>query len=543
MFFDPRDAHRRNDPTLGTKTIGFVLSVIFIVNQIYGPGVLAIPIIFQESGLVLTLLSLTLFLVVSCFASTCLCEAMSLIPGNKNFEQRIEYSSIVRYYCGPRTELFFQVFLNITLQAYSIASIVVCAQMADQFLIWVAGHTVALELYPHPGFHLFEDIDYLYSSAVVTISVGYLITMLICLPMSMLNLDDNTAFVQTASFVFLVLLLGEFCVAFFITGLRESFTPVPMFGSVYSQLVSVFIFSWAFVMFIPSWVNEAVPGLSVNKAVWVSGFVSWLGYLGIGLLCAMTHPHLIRDNMLVRLSLPPSSTITRVCAYLFSPGVILPGIPVCCITIRYNLYVSGLCGKKQSYFWAVWAPWLVGFIFCQGQFFADLLNWTSLLFNSVVNFILPFFLYFLALRKLRIHKPSNTDSLISSFVDDVEGHGPMISKSLVSSLRGAVPVGVATTATGSSSAAGRVSDSSSLTAASGGVAVAEGRDGEEVDDEEGEDPCAGVEPIPHWLSRLFGGSLAAVTLTLLVVTVVVSVAQIVVDLYYLLVLHENLLGG
>lgn len=57
------------------------------------------------------------------------------------------------------------------------------------------------------------------------------------------------------------------------------------------------------------------------------------------------------DNMLVSLSKKPTDMVTMISAYLFSPGVILPGIPVCAITTRYNLFVSGICSSKASFFW------------------------------------------------------------------------------------------------------------------------------------------------------------------------------------------------
>jgi hypothetical protein len=35
----------------GKKDLGYYLSFIFLVNQIYGPGVLAIPIVFKQAGI------------------------------------------------------------------------------------------------------------------------------------------------------------------------------------------------------------------------------------------------------------------------------------------------------------------------------------------------------------------------------------------------------------------------------------------------------------------------------------------------------------
>eukprot|EP00455_Lapot_gusevi_P011050 TRINITY_DN15073_c0_g1_i5.p1 TRINITY_DN15073_c0_g1~~TRINITY_DN15073_c0_g1_i5.p1 ORF type:complete len:249 (+),score=48.34 TRINITY_DN15073_c0_g1_i5:88-834(+) len=164
-------------------------------------------------------------------------------------------------------------------------------------------------------------------------------------------------------------------------------------------------------MFIPSWVNEKANDVSVNRAVWISGIFSFFGYLMIGLLCASVSDRLALDNMLVRLSLSPTPVVTIVCAYLFSLGVIAPGIPVCSITTRYNLYVGRICGKKQSYFWGVFAPWIIGFIFSQGEIFAQLLNWSSLIFNGIVNFLVPIHMYYLAItRYYHSHhrRPSST---------------------------------------------------------------------------------------------------------------------------------------
>eukprot|EP00163_Fabomonas_tropica_P030128 TRINITY_DN66_c1_g1_i1.p1 TRINITY_DN66_c1_g1~~TRINITY_DN66_c1_g1_i1.p1 ORF type:complete len:172 (+),score=31.52 TRINITY_DN66_c1_g1_i1:37-516(+) len=93
--------------------------------------------------------------------------------------------------------------------------------------------------------------------------------------------------------------------------------------------------------------------------------------------------------MLVRLSDAPTYTVTRISAYLFSLLVIAPGIPICSITTRYNLYVGKVVGRKMSYFWGVFAPWTIGWVFSQGAAFANLLNWSSLLVSSTVNFIVP----------------------------------------------------------------------------------------------------------------------------------------------------------
>jgi hypothetical protein len=82
--------------------------------------------------------------------------------------------------------------------------------------------------------------------------------------------------VQVGSFLFLILLMLEF-VAFFIwRGDHTGFHSVPVFGDTYPQLVSVFIFSWAYVIFVPSWLNEKAVETPVNKVmiIWSSGIAS-----------------------------------------------------------------------------------------------------------------------------------------------------------------------------------------------------------------------------------------------------------------------------
>src|SRR5437870_5140067 len=74
--------------SLGVKSIGTFLSFIFLINQIYGPGVLAIPQVYHQSGLLPTMLMVTFFLLISSLASTCIAQAIASIPGNRHFQKR-----------------------------------------------------------------------------------------------------------------------------------------------------------------------------------------------------------------------------------------------------------------------------------------------------------------------------------------------------------------------------------------------------------------------------------------------------------------------
>jgi len=416
---------------LGNKTLGRFFSFIFIINQIYGPGVLAIPIVFQQGGWLVTTVVLGLFAIISSFSATLLTEALSMIPGNKKFDKHIEFSGMVKFFYGKSWYVVFQVFLNICMQSYNIASIIICALSLDQFLLYIFGKTWALEILPHPAWIVTDDWKILYAGTALTISAGYMLVAAICLPAGFLNLDDNVKVVQLGSFIVLVVLMIEFCGQFVYMGL--DFNRVPLVGHSFTQVVSVFIFSWAYVMFVPSWVNEKRDDVSVNKVIWLAGLSSFLGYLFIGLLAALAYPPLATDNILTSMGMPGSPSLTIIASYIFSLGVIAPGIPVCCITTRYNLYVGHICGRKMSYFWGVIAPWIVGFCFAQGPVFSMLLNWSSLIFNGIVNFVVPLLLYYKAVRmqQLALHDSYTPPSTVNPWPKFLRKYGSPVLWTLV----------------------------------------------------------------------------------------------------------------
>lgn len=51
--------------------------------------------------------------------------------------------------------------------------------------------TYAIELLPHPQFLTVTDIDTLYSSTPICISLGYIAITIFCMPAGFLNLEDN----------------------------------------------------------------------------------------------------------------------------------------------------------------------------------------------------------------------------------------------------------------------------------------------------------------------------------------------------------------
>lgn len=187
-------------------------------------------------------------------------------------------------------------------------------------------------------------------------------------------------------------IIGEFTWEFFDSGLHTSYVP-PVGSSVEDNfaVLGTVIFSFTYVVTIPSWCNEKRDDVSVNKSVWSSTIVCSIAYLVFGLLGAMTYQN-VASNLLENLSNSPHDA-TKVCVYIFSLGVIGLGIPLFSIIIRYNLFGGGVCSDKWAAFWGTVFPWLFAWAFYQGSAFDAFVNWTSLFFNGFINFVIPIAVY------------------------------------------------------------------------------------------------------------------------------------------------------
>jgi hypothetical protein len=161
------------------------------------------------------------------------------------------------------------------------------------------------------------------SDSRILISAGYISLAIILIPMSLMNLEENIT-VQKVSFYILVLLSFEFMLQFWVEGLSTH--TVPAFGDNYTRVLGSIIFNYAFIVIIPSWINEKKPGVSVQKAVWISTIASTALYLIVGWMGAVAYDR-AGGNILTTLSNACSPPITRVSAFLFAFGMIGLGIP------------------------------------------------------------------------------------------------------------------------------------------------------------------------------------------------------------------------
>ena len=379
---------------LGEKTIGTFTSIVYTMNNLCGPGMLGLSLVYQQSGWLLTTILILISAVVSGFAATMLCESMALIPGNSRFQTRYEFATIVKYYYGPGSYWICQVVYNFSLTILNIASILVCAQVMDSLLIFLFGASYALELAPVVRWLPTSAQDMLpFEGSDIVLSLGYLVTMIILMPMGFFNLDESAAF-QLLSWIVMVASLLEFTVQFFLNGMDPSLTATV--GSDFTNLVGLVIFGFAYVVTVPSWCNEKRDTVSVNRVIWSSTLVSSLLFIAIGLLGAWAYPGLRYANLLTYMAAPGSPIVTQVFVYLFSLFVIGLGIPLFAIYIRLNLYVGGVCNAGWSTFWGAVFPWLFSWLLYDGDGFTRFENWAALIINGLINFVAPFIIFLTA---------------------------------------------------------------------------------------------------------------------------------------------------
>lgn len=120
------------DADMGGRTMGLYSSLVLLVNNITGPGMLALPIAFTKGGISLSLTLLTFFGLVGTLSSHFICGAISRVPyrlRDGTPTPRMEYCPLVAYYFRGKYHYLTQFLYNFSLQTKTISSIIVSAQV------------------------------------------------------------------------------------------------------------------------------------------------------------------------------------------------------------------------------------------------------------------------------------------------------------------------------------------------------------------------------------------------------------------------------
>eukprot|EP00746_Dinoflagellata_sp_MGD_P076324 gnl/MRDRNA2_/MRDRNA2_30737_c0_seq1.p1 gnl/MRDRNA2_/MRDRNA2_30737_c0~~gnl/MRDRNA2_/MRDRNA2_30737_c0_seq1.p1 ORF type:complete len:521 (-),score=65.24 gnl/MRDRNA2_/MRDRNA2_30737_c0_seq1:100-1662(-) len=417
----------------GTKSIGYLAGCILLINNITGPGIPALPNLFAEAGWLFPMLCILAIWVMTATSASMYCEAMRKIPGNEHFKDRIEYSSIMRYYFSNRGYAAAQLGLNGALQALNIISVAQSARVMDNAISAIFGKTCALNLTPYENFgsrDFLSCVDINDTSngnewgCHLVVTAGFALAAMIAIPFGRWNLDDNMV-IQIVSFVFTLACWIIWILASLSSNEMKMIPAVntePKTGS-QAAVLGTILFNFGFVTTVPSWVNEKRPQVSVNKSLWSSTFFCNLVFVAIGLSGAMAFQDVLQgpvSNTCVRavkdanfncpndlmqtltnVQTTPSSWRTNPTAnfilhfsvYLFPIVAVLSSIPVFSIVIKYNVIENGF-SARFGFLWGVVFPWVAAFpLLYMPDAINQFVNFTSLIVVTFTDFIIPYALY------------------------------------------------------------------------------------------------------------------------------------------------------
>jgi len=313
----------------------------------------------------------------------------------------------------------------------AVSAIVATAQVADQLLVFVFGRTYALALAPR---YVLEWDEFSCDAAIcaprdedclawanlcvpfgqspldklegvelpIVFTLGYFLSLLAFAPLGTMALDDNIKF-QIFSFVLQSVLILEFCVHFLFWE-KDAMEPLAFVGDDTSNVLGVAVFNFALCMTVPSWMNEKRTGVSVNKVIWTSMGSGLLTFVLFGILggLATHHP---KDNIANTLAAAHNHPLTRLSAFLFGVIIIGLGIPVSCVVVRYNLQVGRVLPPSLAMFCSAVLPWLISWPMYQGHAALDLISWSGMIVNGLVNGVLPLLLALSAAGYLYLRAP------------------------------------------------------------------------------------------------------------------------------------------
>ncbi|KAI9008005.1 hypothetical protein BC832DRAFT_530147, partial [Gaertneriomyces semiglobifer] len=390
------------------KTVSFFGGLCLLINAMTGPGVPYTPDIFQTSGWFFPTVIFLIFALVSSLSVLFIIEAMQAIPGNKHFQGTVEFATLINFYFGDYAHYIGQFMLYGAVQSNAIQSIIIMSQTFDNILVDIFGKSCALAIGGgRTGWYCVGQISDKYATPYEEITVlftlGLLLVIIFSTPFGIVNLDDNVN-AQIVAFILAVTIGLEWIGASFKEGVVGS--RVPVTGTGYATVVGTIMLNLAFTTVVPSWVNIKQRTVSAQKTVWTSMLAAVIFYMLVGLIPALGF--VIDDSGSILPALMRSGKFNKAFAYMFSIVMLLPSIAVSFIVAESNLVQNKIVGKKWGIFVCRIVPWLFCIPLQTGNHLQDFITWTSLIFVSTANFVIPLVIYLKCLRFRREYNESRS---------------------------------------------------------------------------------------------------------------------------------------
>jgi len=319
---------------------------------------------------------------------------------------RYELSDLVREVFGHRAFVSFQIVLNMGMLLLCLASVVAAGSTVDRLLTVLTGNSYVFSLWGSGGWFASACDptwsrnyceNHLFSTTRLGVSAGYVVVLVICLPLTFTNFA-NLMWFQYVALAVTATAVVVFIVTCFIpnTSPEYNWHMPPTFGASPGFAVSTCFLSFAIGFAVPSWWNENEPDCPASKAINTSVAYSVVFYyLPVAFLpaCAFLIPA-GEDALQLFLNSSAVNWAAVVGAYVLAIAGIMPNVIAYSVAMRDNLQSLGpRFTFKVSLLIGCVGPFLIGWALDDptgfGKTFQLVVNWSAMAMLGCINFIVP----------------------------------------------------------------------------------------------------------------------------------------------------------
>ena len=289
-----------------------------------------------------------------------------------------------------------QIFLYGALQSNAIQCLILTAQATDEFILDMLGKTCGLSMefrwicISQTGSNISPSP---FGNQMMLFTIGLLFTLLLAIPFFYFDLDKSVYLTVAAAFMAMIVAI-TWVTASIQNGLDPNRMPaITPFSVNYVETMPVVMLNLGCATVIPSWINIKSNRVHSQSVLWTSLGVSSLFYVVIGIFFALGFDIIGNNSLQALIEAAVIPPLCKVSVAFYAYFMLLPSVPVNFLISQSNLLQNNVAGKKTSIFLAFILPIIVAIPLQTGNYIFIFLSWTSIIFVSFVNFILPLFIY------------------------------------------------------------------------------------------------------------------------------------------------------
>lgn len=389
-----------------------------------GAGFLALPRMFQESGWILGITFIVLFTGLTAFCCDAFAKACyifkrdegpqlkELTPRENKQEVVLNSGKMVSNVTGSMNHTAFLSLGTAAITFLNVSAIREVSRALDDIFVLVFGNSGGLTLYPTfefvasctksdnapgdcDGSDLFHDA---YDNGAVIITAGYCLLCAGCITLCAFRINNTMqkSMYYISLFCLIEVIIGVSCI-----GWEGNVTP---FGSGnFGMVLEVQFFTFAIGFVIPVWLSTPEMMECSEKDTYPpirDACVSrGIQFTIFGVVMALTFKD-ITTMSTINLLLDRDNDVdsfTQLCAFVLLATAILPNILSYTITVKDNL--QGEYGHGLANGAAFVLPWCSAFLVYFGGAYEAVVNWSSILLSSYMNFLIPLWLFLVYARR------------------------------------------------------------------------------------------------------------------------------------------------